>query len=354
LSHKSDFSLVRAYIAAVALSSALACAQAPSVLATASEPQLSPQSSASGASSTASASISGTVLDSNGDVIQDARVQLSRAETTGTLTEVKSGTTGQFGFSHLDPGTYVVTVYGNAMTTFVSAPITVHATESVTVPHVVLGVSATTTSITVVDKEQASIEQVRIAEQQRVFKVFPNFYSSFDPNAPPMLTRQKYRLGVRTLIDPVTFMSTAAIAGAEQYQNVFSSFGGGFEGYAKRYGAAYANHASSEMFTRAIFPSIFHTDPRYFIQGTGSTRDRALHAVSSTFVTRSDSGARRINFSQILGEFAASGLSNAYFPAKERGVSLVLVNGFAGLGGNMLDNLLREFVLNHLTSRAKP
>jgi hypothetical protein len=140
------------------------------------------------------------------------------------------------------------------------------------------------------DKEEASIQQVKIAEQQRVFKVFPNFYSSFDWTAPPMLAKQKYHLAVRTLIDPVTFITTAGIAGAEQYKNVFPSFGGGFEGYAKRYGAAYANHGSAEMFTRAVYPGIFHTDPRYFIQGTGSTRSRALHAVSSTWIARTIAG----------------------------------------------------------------
>ena len=41
-----------------------------------------------------------------------------------------------------------------------------------------------------------------------------------------------------------TFLTTGALAGAEQYKNVFPSFGGGITGYGKRYAAAYANHAS--------------------------------------------------------------------------------------------------------------
>jgi len=223
----------------------------------------------------------------------------------------------------------------------------------VIVPNVILGVAAATTTVTVMDPATASVEQVKIAEQQRVLKVFPNFYSSFDWNAPPMLPKQKYRLTTRTLIDPVTFITTGAVAGAEQYENIFPSFGGGLEGYGKRYGAAYATHASGELLTRAIFPSVFHTDPRYFIMGHGSTKARAEHAIASTFVTRGDNGARKLNFPEILGVFSAAALSNTYFPAKERGASLVLVNGFGDLGGGMLDNLIREFVLNHLTTRAK-
>ena len=297
--------------------------------------------------------ISGTVLDTNGDVLQGARVQLSQKGAPGTHREVTSGATGQFAFEDLPPGTYIVTVSGDGMTRYVSEPITLRSGEPVIVPNVVLGVAAATTSVTVMDKEQASIQQVEIAERQRVLKVFPNFYSSYDWNAPPMLAKQKYRLAVRTLIDPVTFLTTAGIAGAEQYKNVFPSFGGGFEGYAKRYGAAYASHASAELFTRAVFPSVFRTDPRYFIKGTGSVQGRALHAVSSTWVTRGDDGRRRINFSQILGGLSAAALSETYFPPEERGVNLVVINGLGDLGGNMVDNLIREFLLSRITTRAK-
>lgn len=297
--------------------------------------------------------ISGTVRDTNGGVIEDATVQLSKSASAETLRQVKSGATGQFGFAGLAPGTYIVKVSHSGMTTFVSKPIAVDAEKPVFMSDVVLEVKAAATSVIVMDSEAASIEQVQIAEQQRVFKVFPNFYSSYDWNAPSMLAKQKYRLAARTLIDPVTFLTTGAIAGAEQYKNVFPSFGSGIEGYGKRYAAAYASHASGELLTRAVFPSIFHSDPRYFILGKGSTKTRAGHAITSTFLTRGDDGSRKVNFAEILGDFSAAALSNTYFPAQERGVNLVLINGFGDLGGDMLDNLLREFVFNRLTSRAK-
>jgi hypothetical protein len=301
----------------------------------------------------ANSAISGTVQDTNGGVIEDATVQLSTTDSAETPRQVKSGATGQFGFTDLAPGTYIVKVSHSGMTTFVSKPIAVEPEKPVFMSGVVLEVKAAATSVIVMDSEAASIEQVQIAEQQRVFKVFPNFYSSYDWNAPSMLAKQKYHLAARTLIDPVTFLTTGAIAGAEQYKNVFPSFGGGIEGYGKRYGAAYANHASGELLTRAVFPSIFHSDPRYFILGKGSAKSRAAHAISSTFLTRGDNGSRKINFAEILGDFSAAALSNVYFPAQERGANLVLVNGFGSLGGDMLDNLLREFVFNRLTSRAK-
>ena len=305
------------------------------------------------APSHSSATISGTVLDSNGDVIQGANVQLSQANGPGITRKNKSGATGEFVFSDVQPGTYVLTVAGQGMAKFVSKPIAVSPEDSIIVPNVVLGIAAANTSVIVMDKEAASIEQVKVAEQQRVMKVFPNFYSSYDWNAPPMLAKQKYQLAGRTLIDPVTFLTTAGIAGAEQYKNVFPSFGPGIEGYGKRYGAAFASHASGELLTRAIFPSMFHTDPRYFVMGKGSTTSRATHAVSSTWLTRADDGRRRINWAEILGSMSAAALSNTYFPSQERGVNLVLINGLGNLGGDMVDNLVREFLLSHVTTRGK-
>src|SRR6185312_12462021 len=124
----------------------------------------------------------------------------------------------------------------------------------------------------------------------------------FDWNAPPMMTRQKYHLALRTIIDPVTFAVVGGVAGAEQYKSVFPSFGGGIDGFGKRYGAAYANHVSAELFTRAVFPSIFHDDPRYFIMANGSDRERVQHAVFSTFVTRGDDGRQKVNFPELLGK----------------------------------------------------
>jgi carbon monoxide dehydrogenase subunit G len=300
-----------------------------------------------------SSSISGTVTASDGAVIQGAHVRLSKAGSSAVLRQMNSGAMGEFKFSDLQPGTYVVKISGDGMTSFVSQPVMLRSETPILMPDITLGVAAASTSVVVMDKEAASIQQVEIAEQQRVFKVFPNFYSSYDWDAPSMLAKQKYRLAARTLVDPVTFFTTGAIAGLEQYRNVFPSFGGGIEGYGKRYGAAYATEASGELFTRAVFPSLFHTDPRYFIKGKGGTKARAFHAIASTFVTRADNGSQRINFPEILGDFSSAALSNAYFPPQERGASLVLINGFAGLGGNMLDNLIREFVLNRLTTHAR-
>jgi Carboxypeptidase regulatory-like domain len=294
--------------------------------------------------------ISGSVMDSRGDVLQGAQVTLLGPSASDTHTTV-SNSDGQFTFIGLQPGVYRVTVTGSGMSTFTSTQISLQAGQGRTLLPITLMVSGGATSVTVNgNKEELSKEQVHIAVQQRIGKVIPNFYSSYDWNAPPMLAKQKFQLSARSLIDPITFLTVAGIAGVEQNRNTFPAYGSGIEGYGKRYGAALANHATSNLLAKALFPSIFHQDPRYFYRGTGSGPSRAFYAVSCAFVTRGDAGNRMPNYSHILGGFTAAAISNLYYPEADRGASLVLVNGLVDIGADAAANLIREFLLKGITS----
>ena len=295
-------------------------------------------------------SLSGTVIDTNRNVLQGARVTL--ADPSGSVIRtVDSGSNGEFAFTGVPPGVYRLTVTAPGMSTFTSTQIPLHAGEVRIVPPVTLSVSGGTTSVTVSgNKEELAEEQVRIAVQQRIGGVIPNFYSTYDWNAPPMEAKQKFKLSIRSIIDPVSFLTVAGIAGAEQYKDVFPAYGGGIEGYGKRYGAALANHVSGNLLGRAVYPSIFHQDPRYFYKGKGSIRSRALYAISAAVIARGDDGRWKPNYSRVLGNFSAAAISNLYYPASDRGGSLVVFNGLAGTGADAVGNLIREFVLKRITS----
>lgn len=297
------------------------------------------------------ATLSGTVVDTSQDVIQGAKVVLSGP---GGMRSAVSGSSGQFAFAGLPAGAYTLKVSGPGMSTYQSKAIVLQAGDAKLVPPVTLSIAGTTTSVTVTgDKEQLAEEQVQIAEQQRVLGVIPNFYSSYDRSAPPMQAKQKFKLSFRALIDPVSFLEVAGIAGAEQYQGIFPAYGCCFAGYAKRYGAAFANQVAGDTLGRAVYPAIFHQDPRYFVKGTGSAGSRIFYAMSRAVVARSDSGRLMPNYSEILGNLSAGALSNLYYPQADRGAKLVFLNGLAQTGANAAGNLIREFILKDLTTRAK-
>ena len=306
--------------------------------------------SPSGCPQASTATLTGTVLDLNRDVLQGARVTVT-AQSGFVSRSAQSGNDGQFAFTGLPPGVYKLTVTAPGMSPFTSDDIALQAREARILPPVTLAVSGGSTSITVNgNKEQLAEQQLHIALQQRIGGVIPNFYSTYDWNAPPMEAKQKLQLSFRSIFDPVAFLTVAGLAGAEQYKNVFPAYGSGIEGYGKRYGAAFANHASGILLGRAVYPALFHQDPRYFYKGRGSIGSRALYAVSAAIIARDDDGRWKPNYSRVLGNFSAAAISNLYYPAADRGASLVLFNGLASTGADAVANLIREFVLKQITS----
>lgn len=53
------------------------------------------------------------------------------------------------------------------------------------------------------------------------------------------------------------------------------------------------------MIGGAILPLLLHQDPRYFYQGTGTTKSRILQAISGPFVCRGDNGGLQPNSVQL-------------------------------------------------------
>ena len=193
-------------------------------------------------------------------------------------------------------------------------------------------------------------EELKVEEKQRVFGVIPNFYVSYVPNAAPLAPRQKFHLAWRSTIDPVNFALIGVIAGVQQADNTWSGYGQGAQGYAKRYGASYADFAISTFIGSAILPSLLKQDPRYFYKGTGTVRQRVLYAIANSVICKGDNGHWQANYSGILGSLASGGISNLYYPAQNRnGAGLTFENTLIGIGESAATNILQEFVIRKLT-----
>ena len=157
-------------------------------------------------------------------------------------------------------------------------------------------------------------------------------------------------MALREETDPITIVDVAAVAGAEQFVNRFPGYGSGPVGYFKRFGAAYGDNAAGDFIGSALLPSLFHQDPRYFYKGTGSFMSRALYAMSFAVMCRGDNGRRQVNYSHILGNFAAGAISNLYVPERNEGASLILSQGLIDTAADAGGDLLREFVLRGFTT----
>ncbi len=228
---------------------------------------------------------------------------------------------------------------------------TLRSGEIFTVPQTTLAIATSATEVRVMPRRvEIAEDEIKVEEKQRVLGVIPNFYVTYVPNAVPLSSKQKFELAWKTTVDPVSFGITGAIAGVQQAQNDFSGYGQGAQGFAKRYGASYADFVSSTFIGSAILPSIFKQDPRYFYKGTGTKRSRVLYALASAVICKGDNGHWQANYSGILGSLAAGGISNLYYPAKNRdGAELTFENTLIGIGATAAANLLQEFVIRKLT-----
>jgi hypothetical protein len=299
-----------------------------------------------------SASIRGTVVDQSGAVVAGARVRLTREDQSPNQSpnqEVLSGTDGQFSFTNIVPGPFRLTVTATGFAPQTSSGI-LSSGEIHTVPQIALAVATDINQVQVsLSRVEVAQAQVKDEEKQRVLGIIPNFYVTYDPHPVSLTSRQKFELAWKTTVDPVTFVIVGGIAGVQQAQNTFSGYGQGAQGYGKRYGAGYADLAAGTFIGSAILPSLLKQDPRYFYKGTGSTRSRILYAIANSVICKGDNGRWQTNYSNILGNLAAGGVSNLYYPAQDRGAALTFENGLIGIGATAAANLVEEFLMRKLT-----
>jgi hypothetical protein len=297
--------------------------------------------------------INGQVIDDSGAPAPDAKVTLERDGSPATI-EVVSGADGRFSFADVPPGIFRLTVSaaGFAKQTL-SGVLGPAETSQLSPIRLTLVAGATSVDVTASQVEIAE-QQIKQQERQRVLGVFPNFRVSYLPDAAPLNSRQKFQLTWKTVADPVRFLTVGGVAGIQYARNDYSGFGGGPQGYAKRYAALYATVLTGSVITNAVMPTVFKQDPRYFYKGTGSTSSRVGYALSRAVVRKGDNGRSQADYSRILGHLASGAISNFYYPEEDRrGVGLTLRNTALGIAGAAAGNIMQEFVLRRVTTHTR-
>jgi hypothetical protein len=309
-------------------------------------------SATKGAISSSAGSVSGTVMDAYGDALPGAAVTLQGDAPSDRFTAV-ADSNGAFLFTGLKPGSYQAKISAQGFADWTSEKISLEAGKVFLVTGIQLKMQAASTSVTVYgSNEQIAVEQVQVALEQRVLGIVPNFYVIYDAkDAVPLPVKQKFRLAIRTTTDPVTFVGAAALAGIYQAART-PSYQLGAKGYGQRVLSTYADDSIDILFGGAILPAIFHQDPRYYYQGTGSTGSRIRHAIAYPFICKGDNGRNQLNISTIGGDAIAASFANLYYPQQDRGAQLVWMNLAVGTVERMASTLAQEFIFSHFTRRA--
>lgn len=326
----------------------------PSAEKTSGEHSQDSQQSAFASSKQELGGISGTVTDLYGDIIPGATVILDDTA-SGLHRETLANDNAAFAFEGLrGNASYRVTVRVTGFADWISPAIILAPGQHIFLSDVELKIAGQATSVTVyASTEQIAVEQVRVAEQQRVLGFIPNFYVVYDSkNAVPLTTKLKFKLAMRVSVDPITVAGVASMAAIDQAANT-PDYVQGAKGYGQRIGTVAADGFTDILIGGAILPSLLHQDPRYFYQGTGTTKSRLAHALSAPFICKGDNGRWQPNYSTIGGNLASSAISNAYYPQSNRGAGLVFGSFAISTAERLVSSFAQEFILRKLTPSAK-
>jgi hypothetical protein len=178
---------------------------------------------------------------------------------------------------------------------------------------------------------------------KRAFGFVPN-YRTTDASLPykAISSKQKMTIAAKDSFDWTLSLVAAGYAGLGQLTNQNRPLGQGLAGYGNRLVRNYSDQVMGNMLVEGAMPVLLHEDPRYFRRGQGRFWSRVGYATSRVFVTRADSGGTEFNYSELVGNSLAVGISNSYYP------------GSRNLGGNFekftlqfatdaLSNVLKEF-----------
>jgi hypothetical protein len=304
------------------------------------------------AANTKTGSILGTVVDTSDDPIPDATVVL-QAPAGDHLTAVTKDD-GSFAFHQVTPGiAYQITVTAEGFAEWSSSSVTVEPGQEKTLPQIKLRILAVQRAVTVsYSSKEVAAQQLKAEEQQRVLGFIPNLYVVYEPHPEPLTTKMKFRLAYKSLTDPVFFGRVVAWAGVQQAAGT-PDWPQNAKGYSKRLGAGFADATTEGLIGNAILPSLLHQDPRYFYQGSGTKKSRALHSMLAAFICKGDNGKTQPNYSNWGGSLIASSISLSYYPSSDRNAQHLFKNFGMGMGLHVAGGLVQEFILDKFTSRGK-
>lgn len=159
----------------------------------------------------------------------------------------------------------------------------------------------------------------------------------------PLSPHCKLDLFLKQTHSPYTFASAAFEATEAQATGQWPHYGGGMQGWGKRFGATLANTESRRFIQGFALSTMLHQDPRYFYSPRRTFFPRVWYSVTRVVITKNDRGDSTFNTSELLGALFSSALQNSYYPRHDRSLGDTM-NRFSGaLSSDAIGDLLREF-----------
>ena len=181
-------------------------------------------------------------------------------------------------------------------------------------------------------------------QTKRILYIMPNFHAvSTGSHLPAQSPTEKLLTATQDSFDYSSFIFVGMLAGLGQAQRSTPEFGQGTVGYGRYYWHTLADQTDENYFVEGFMPIVFREDTRYYTLGRGGFLRRTVYAVSRAAITRSDAGEPTPNYSEIIGAGAAAGISNLYYPGRERTWTKTGQRWVLNVGLDVLSQAFKEF-----------
>lgn len=181
-------------------------------------------------------------------------------------------------------------------------------------------------------------------QTKRILFIIPNFRSvSADEKLPPITTKEKFKIALLDSFDYSAFVEVGILAGLGQIENSEPEFHQGAAGYGRYYWHSFADNLDGDLWVEAIIPTVSREDPRYYTLGHGGFFKRTYYSVSRLVITRDNNGSPTPNFSEIVGNGIAAGISETYYPSSELSWTKTGQHWISQIAIDGLSNVVKEF-----------
>lgn len=167
---------------------------------------------------------------------------------------------------------------------------------------------------------------------------------SVNDKLPSQTVGEKFKMAATDSFGPSTFVVRAAVAGVDEARNSIPEFHQGGAGFGRYYWHSLVDSVVETTLVEFVVPVATHEDTRYYRLGSGGVAKRTIYAAKRVVVTRSDAGKDTFNFSEIVGAGAAAGISNLYYPSRERTLDSTVENWGLNVAIDAVGFVSREFL----------
>ena len=154
---------------------------------------------------------------------------------------------------------------------------------------------------------------------------------------------EKFQLRVIETLSIRGLLGSAIGAGIAQLSGTPYEWGGGAEGYGRRYGSSFGNAVSRQVFAFGL-DSALHEDSRYFPSNETGFGPRVKNVIKQVLIAKRDDGTATFAYSRVISAFGAGQLVNTWQPRSTNSFGDGLERGAFSLAGDLGYFAMQEFL----------